>query len=260
MECRETERRQHPGQDVGALFVHRSRASAVAPKRKVFVFDGDGALWMNLGSLATIALHQPKNLIHICWDNQQYESSGGEPTVSTAGNIEFAGIARSAGIKSSRRVSTVDELKEAVSHALSHDGPHFIWARIEAARTEAPPLRYDELENKYRFIRYVEETEGSISLRSAARQLPAQIVRESLILGGRPRSQCAETKGLGHEDEKTVVLGRGGSRLRRAFVAATVGLNGQQHGQQSASTTTTSAAWLPAPRTRGRRLGDRGDH
>jgi len=36
------------------------------PKRKVFVFDGDGALWMNLGSLATIALHQPKNLIHIC--------------------------------------------------------------------------------------------------------------------------------------------------------------------------------------------------
>ena len=137
------------------------------PKRKVFVFDGDGALWMNLGSLATIALHQPKNLIHICWDNQQYESSGGEPTVSTAGNIEFAGIARSAGIKSSRRVSTVDELKEAVSHALSHDGPHFIWARIEAARAEAPPLRYDELENKYRFIRYIEETEGINILRVA---------------------------------------------------------------------------------------------
>ena len=66
------------------------------PKRKVFVFDGDGALWMNLGSLATIGLHQPKNLIHICWDNKQYESSGGEPTVSTVGNIDFAGIARSA--------------------------------------------------------------------------------------------------------------------------------------------------------------------
>jgi sulfopyruvate decarboxylase subunit beta len=137
------------------------------PKRKVFVFDGDGALWMNLGSLATIALHQPKNLIHICWDNQQYESSGGEPTVSTAGNIDFAGVAQSAGIQSSRAVSTVDELKEAVSHALSHDGPHFIWARIEAARAEAPPLRYDELENKYRFIRYIEETEGINILRVA---------------------------------------------------------------------------------------------
>jgi thiamine pyrophosphate-dependent acetolactate synthase large subunit-like protein len=111
------------------------------PQRKVFVFDGDGALWMNLGSLATIGLHQPKNLIHICWDNQQYESSGGEPTVSTGGHIDFAAVARSAGIKSSRAVSAVNELKGAVSDALSHDGPHFIWARIEAGRAEAPPLR-----------------------------------------------------------------------------------------------------------------------
>jgi thiamine pyrophosphate-dependent acetolactate synthase large subunit-like protein len=87
--------------------------------------------------------------------------------VSTAGNIEFAGVARSAGIQSSRGVSTVDELKEAVSYALSHDGPHFIWARIEAARAEVPPLRYDELENKYRFIRYIEETEGINILRVA---------------------------------------------------------------------------------------------
>jgi sulfopyruvate decarboxylase subunit beta len=135
------------------------------PKRKVFVFDGDGALWMNLGSLATIGLHQPKNLIHICWDNKQYESSGGEPTVSTAGNIDFAGIARSAGIQSARSVSTVQELTEAVSQALSHPGPHFICAQIEPGRAEAPPLSYDELENKYRFIRYVEATEGTNILR-----------------------------------------------------------------------------------------------
>jgi thiamine pyrophosphate-dependent acetolactate synthase large subunit-like protein len=135
------------------------------PKRKVFVFDGDGALWMNMGSLATIGLHRPKNLIHICWDNKQYESSGGEPTASTAGNIDFAGVAKSAGIESSRTVSNVDQLKDAVSHALSHDGPHFICARIEAGRAETPPLKYDELENKYRFIRYIEETEGINILR-----------------------------------------------------------------------------------------------
>jgi len=137
------------------------------PKRKVFVFDGDGALWMNLGSLATIGLHQPKNLIHICWDNHQYESSGGEPTAATADNLDFAGVARSAGIKSSRAVNTVDELKEAIRHALNNDGPHFICARIEAGRAEAPPLIYDELENKYRFIRYIEETEGVSILRIA---------------------------------------------------------------------------------------------
>jgi len=130
------------------------------PRRKVFVFDGDGALWMNLGSLATIGLHRPKNLIHICWDNRQYESSGGEPTVSSAGGINFAEIARGAAIKSTRAATTVEELVEAVRHALDHDGPHFIWARIDAGRAEVPPLPMDELENKYRFVRYVEATEG----------------------------------------------------------------------------------------------------
>jgi len=130
------------------------------PHRKVFVFDGDGALWMNFGSLATIGLHQPKNLVHICWDNKQYESSGGEPTVSTAGRIDFAGVARNAGIENSRAVATVAETQEAVRYALGHDGPHFIWACIDAGRAEAPPPRYDELENKYRFVRYIEQTEG----------------------------------------------------------------------------------------------------
>jgi hypothetical protein len=80
---------------------------------------------------------------------------------------------RSAALRS-RGVSTVDELKESVSHALSHDGPHFIRAQIEAARAEAPPLRYDELENKYRFIRWHRgDRSDQYSTRSYARQLPA---------------------------------------------------------------------------------------
>jgi thiamine pyrophosphate-dependent acetolactate synthase large subunit-like protein len=106
-------------------------------------------------------------LIHICWNNKQYESSGGEPTVATAGNIDFAGIARNAGIQSSLAVNTVEELKDAVSYALKNAGPHFIAANIEPGRAEVPPLKYDELENKYRFIRYVEETEGKSILRIA---------------------------------------------------------------------------------------------
>jgi hypothetical protein len=56
-------------------------------------------------------------------------------------------------------------LVQAVRHALSNDGPHFIWARIEAGRAEVPPLLLDELENKYRFIRYIEQTEGTSILR-----------------------------------------------------------------------------------------------
>ncbi len=135
------------------------------PKRRIFVFDGDGALWMNLGALATIGLHRPKNLTHICWNNRQYESSGGEPTVTTAGEIDFAGVANNAGIKSARSVNTIEDLRVAVADTLRYDGPHFICANIEAGRAETPPLKFDELENKYRFIRYVEESEGVTILR-----------------------------------------------------------------------------------------------
>jgi thiamine pyrophosphate-dependent acetolactate synthase large subunit-like protein len=135
------------------------------PRRKVFVFDGDGALWMNFGSLATIGLHQPKNLVHICWDNRQYESSGGEPTVSAAGHIDFAAAARAAGIQSSCAAESVENLLQAVRHALTNDGPHFIWALIEPGRAEVPPLPMDELENKYRFVRYIEQSEGASILR-----------------------------------------------------------------------------------------------
>jgi thiamine pyrophosphate-dependent acetolactate synthase large subunit-like protein len=95
--------------------------------------------------------------------------------VATAGRIDFAAIARDAGIKSSVTAATVDELKAAVSHVLRQDGPHFIWARIEAGRAEAPPLKYDELENKYRFVRYIEDTEGINILRVA---MPASYLQK----------------------------------------------------------------------------------
>jgi len=57
------------------------------PKKKVFVFDGDGNILMNLGSLVTIGSLQPKNLIHIIFDNKIHESTGGQPTYSNNNNI-----------------------------------------------------------------------------------------------------------------------------------------------------------------------------
>jgi len=59
------------------------------PHRKVVAFDGDGSLLLNLGSLATIANQHPKNLIHIVFDNECYESSRGAPT-ATAGQADLA--------------------------------------------------------------------------------------------------------------------------------------------------------------------------
>jgi thiamine pyrophosphate-dependent acetolactate synthase large subunit-like protein len=137
------------------------------PDRKVIVLDGDGALWMNLSSLGTIGWKQPRNLVHICMDNGQYESSGGTPTAASA-HLNFAGVARAAGIESTHEVTTPDAFARAVGRALQTEGPHFIWCRIEPGRmATAPAFPYDELENKYRFIRFVEETTGKAIIKQA---------------------------------------------------------------------------------------------
>ena len=61
------------------------------PRRRIFVFDGDGNILMNLGSLVTIGSIQPRNFIHIIFDNHVHESTGGQPT--TSNKIKISNIA-----------------------------------------------------------------------------------------------------------------------------------------------------------------------
>ncbi len=63
--------------------------------RQVIVLDGDGSCLMNMGSMATIGHYAPANLAHIVIDNGQYNSTGGQPTVSDT--AQLLGIARSCG-------------------------------------------------------------------------------------------------------------------------------------------------------------------
>src|SRR3989454_5847486 len=48
------------------------------PDRRVIVFDGDGSLLMQLGSLATIAGAQARNLTHLVFKNGVYHTSGAQ--------------------------------------------------------------------------------------------------------------------------------------------------------------------------------------
>jgi thiamine pyrophosphate-dependent acetolactate synthase large subunit-like protein len=139
------------------------------PHRKVVALDGDGSLLMNLCSLPTIARMHPANLVHIVFDNQVYEASGCGET-ATAGGADLVGIALAAGIKRALWVNSVESFAQAVRGALRGDHLTFIGAKVEATRAEVPPYRMDEVENKYRFIRYIETTEGIEILKSS---LPA---------------------------------------------------------------------------------------
>jgi len=128
------------------------------PQRKVIALDGDGSLLMNLCSLPTIARMQPRNLVHIVFDNEVYEASGSKQT-ATATGTDLVGIARAAGIQQALWTHSVDEFARVATEALNGHELFFIGAKITTERTEVPPYPMDEVENKYRFIRHVEKTE-----------------------------------------------------------------------------------------------------
>ena len=67
------------------------------PKKTIFVFDGDGNILMNLGSLVTIGSLKPKNFIHVIFDNNAHESTGGQPTNSN--NVKLEKFAKDANYK-----------------------------------------------------------------------------------------------------------------------------------------------------------------
>jgi sulfopyruvate decarboxylase subunit beta len=139
------------------------------PRRKVIALDGDGSLLMNLCSLPTIARMQPKNFIHIVFDNEVYEASGSKRT-ATATGTDLVGIACAAGIENSLWASSLDDFTKAVAVAMSGHELHFIGAKVSTERADVPPYPIDEVENKYRFIRHVEKTTGIEILK---RHLPA---------------------------------------------------------------------------------------
>ena len=130
--------------------------------RTVVVFDGDGSLLMNLSTLPTIARVRPSNFVHVVFDNGVYEASGGTPTHTAAdrAGADLAGIARAAGIRWVEVVDSVDGFRAAFRAALAGPGPCFIHAVVEPGRAKVPPMALDEVENKYRLIRHIEQSEG----------------------------------------------------------------------------------------------------
>ena len=79
-------------------------------QEKIVVLDGDGAVLMKMGTLATIGAYKPEKFLHICLDNETYESTGGQTTI--AKKIELSKIASAANYKATKKVCTKEEIKE----------------------------------------------------------------------------------------------------------------------------------------------------
>jgi sulfopyruvate decarboxylase subunit beta len=125
------------------------------PEQRVIVFDGDGSLLMNLGSLSTMARYRPKNLVHVVFDNESLLSVGGFPTATSTGT-DLEGIARAAGIPRVATVCSVENLRAAVNNALGGSELTTIIAKVEAAGPAAYVTDLALLENRFQFRRHIQ--------------------------------------------------------------------------------------------------------
>jgi thiamine pyrophosphate-dependent acetolactate synthase large subunit-like protein len=111
------------------------------PDRRVAVLTGDGDLLMGLGSLATIGVRQPNNLVIVVLDNGHYGETGMQPSATQSG-IDLVATALACRFKQARAAAHLEEAADIRALLHQGDGPILVNARVKAE--EAPrvlPLR-----------------------------------------------------------------------------------------------------------------------
>lgn len=94
------------------------------PNRRIYCFDGDGAAIMHMGGMAIVASKQPRNYVHVVFNNGAHDSVGGQPTVGH--QIDLPAIARAVGYSEAFRVSNRADLQKTMAQLASLEGPIFI--------------------------------------------------------------------------------------------------------------------------------------
>ena len=120
------------------------------PKKTIYVFDGDGNILMNLGSLTTISKLKPKNFIHIIFDNSSHESTGGQPT--STNEISIDSIAKAVNLKVFRCKSknNLDEIFKKIKRL---NGPIIILVKISKSEKISKRVSLHPKKIKSRFMK-----------------------------------------------------------------------------------------------------------
>ena len=97
--------------------------------RRIIVLDGDGAIIMQMGAFTTIGKYSPSNFVHIIFDNNAHESTGGQPTNSAT--VNFVKIALAANYKRGKEIKTKKDLIDAIPEIKSEKGPIIFVIKIK---------------------------------------------------------------------------------------------------------------------------------
>ena len=124
--------------------------------RRLWCFDGDGATIMHMGSLAIVASKQPKNYIHVVFNNGAHDSVGGQPTVGL--NIDIPRIARAVGYKHTFSVSTKEDLVDILNDVKAGDGPTLLEIKVKKGnRKDLGRPTTTPIENKEALMAFLSE-------------------------------------------------------------------------------------------------------
>ena len=139
---------------IGSMGLASSIGLGIALKdleKKVFVFDGDGNILMNLGSLTTIGSLKPKNLVHMVFDNSVHESTGSQPTNTNFVSIEK--IAKASNYIHTFTVRTEDNFEKILRKIKKLNGPIMIVVKIQQSNDKkSARINYEPVEIKERFM------------------------------------------------------------------------------------------------------------
>jgi hypothetical protein len=74
-------------------------------------------------------------------------------------------MAKAAGIANAFEIGKIEDFKDIAAKALAGRGPWVLVCKIQSEKPPVEPKLMDGRENKYRFVRYIEQTEGTTILK-----------------------------------------------------------------------------------------------
>ncbi len=119
---------------IGSMGLASSLALGLAllqPQRPVFVLEGDGSAMMSLGTLPLIGAEVPRNLVHVILDNEAYETTGSQPSISS--KVSLASIGKASGYSTVQQAEDGHTLNEALLARGREPGPHLIVVKVGIA-------------------------------------------------------------------------------------------------------------------------------
>jgi thiamine pyrophosphate-dependent acetolactate synthase large subunit-like protein len=159
---------QHDGNlllgEMGAALNVGAGIAMALPHRKVIVLESDGSVLLALSSLATIANLGISNLTVFVFDNGTYSGTRISEPTATRGKTDLEHVAKGAGIDRSFTVRDLESFKKQAVPAIEGKALSFIVCKVQESlmHRDIPRPDVDLLENKYRFVRYLQNTEGKL--------------------------------------------------------------------------------------------------